>query len=109
MMPAVANAPAATAIQTRSKTIQSPQGQVSERRVVCPEPEGEPRDERERAERHERGEQQVGGRPELGVEALEDRVILVMRRAAARRGSGHHGLAALHERVHEAEQTRPTP
>src|SRR5512138_983102 len=38
MIPAVANAPAATAIQTRSKTIQSPHAQVFERWVDPPRP-----------------------------------------------------------------------
>ena len=38
MKPADANAPAATAIQMRSKTIQSPQGYVSERCVLPPRP-----------------------------------------------------------------------
>ena len=65
MMPAVANAPAATAIQTRSKTIQSPHAYVSDRWVRAAEAEREPRDERERAERHDRREQQVRRSPEL--------------------------------------------
>ena len=38
MRPAIANAPAATAIQIRSKTIQSPHGNVSERWVLPPSP-----------------------------------------------------------------------
>src|SRR4051794_24525968 len=38
MIPAVANAPAASAIHTRSKTIQRPHGYVLERWVVAPNP-----------------------------------------------------------------------
>ena len=38
MSPAIAKAPAATAIQTRSKTIHSPHGYVSERCVEPPSP-----------------------------------------------------------------------
>ncbi len=76
MMPAVAKAPAATAIQTRSKTIQSPQAQVSERCVEPPRPRANRATNERRAERHQRGEQEVRGRPELRLDRGELHVVL---------------------------------
>ena len=103
MIPAIANAPAATAIQTRSKRIHSPQGYVSERSVLPPRPSAKRATIDDAAERDQEQEHPVERGHQLLVQRLELDVVPVVGglRVPGRRDRGH---ALAEERVGGAEQ-----